>query len=48
MTIVYSQYYEQIGPFSDTKFIINMLEKVSSHFLPNISRAISYFILYVS
>lgn len=28
MTVVYSQYYEQIGPFSDTKFIVNMLEKV--------------------
>ncbi|XP_065200940.1 dnaJ homolog subfamily C member 13 isoform X2 [Planococcus citri] len=27
MTVVYSQYYEQIGPFSDTKYIVSMLEK---------------------
>lgn len=27
MAVVYAQYYEQIGPFSDTKYIILMLEK---------------------
>lgn len=28
MTIVYGRYYEDIGPFSDTKYIIGMLERV--------------------
>lgn len=28
MSIVYGRYYEDIGPFSDTKYIIQMLEKV--------------------
>ncbi|KAK0084129.1 hypothetical protein PV325_007587 [Microctonus aethiopoides] len=27
MTIVYGRYYEDIGPFSDTKYIIGMLER---------------------
>lgn len=29
MSIVYGRYYEDIGPFSDTKYIIGMLERVS-------------------
>lgn len=29
MKTVYSQYYETIGEFPDTKFIVTMLEKVS-------------------
>lgn len=28
MTIVYERYYEDIGPFSDTKYIVGMLERV--------------------
>lgn len=27
MTIVYGRYYEDIGPFSDTKYILGMLER---------------------
>lgn len=29
MSIVYGRYYEDIGPFSDTKYIVGMLERVS-------------------
>lgn len=29
MTIVYGRYYEDIGPFSDTKYIVGMLERCS-------------------
>lgn len=28
MSIVYGRYYEDIGPFSDTKYIIGILERV--------------------
>lgn len=28
MSIVYGRHYEDIGPFSDTKYIVNMLERV--------------------
>lgn len=28
MSIVYGRYYEDIGMFSDTKYIIGMLERV--------------------
>lgn len=30
MSIVYGRYYEDIGPFSDTKYIVGMLERVSN------------------
>lgn len=30
MTIVYGRYFEDIGPFSDTKYILGMLERVSN------------------
>lgn len=30
MAIVYGRFYEQIGFFSDTSHIINMLDKVSN------------------
>lgn len=29
MTVIYGQYYEEIGPFTDTKYILVKLEKVS-------------------
>jgi len=29
MTVIYGQYFEEIGPFSDTKYILVKLEKVS-------------------
>lgn len=32
MSIVYGRYYEDIGMFSDTKYIIGMLERVCSIF----------------
>lgn len=35
MSIVYGRYYEDIGMFSDTKYIIGMLERVCS-FMANI------------
>lgn len=28
MTIVYGRYYEEIGPFADTKYIVQMLDRV--------------------
>lgn len=28
MSIVYGRYYEDIGPFSDTKYVVGMLERV--------------------
>lgn len=28
MTIVYGRYYEDIGPFADTKYIVQMLDRV--------------------
>lgn len=30
MSIVYGRYFEDIGPFSDTKYIIGMLERVNN------------------
>lgn len=35
MSIVYGRYYEDIGPFSDTKYIVGMLERVIN---PNSTR----------
>lgn len=32
MSIVYGKYYEDIGPFSDTKYMIQMLDRVSISF----------------
>lgn len=29
MTVIYGQYFEEIGPFTDTKYILVKLEKVS-------------------
>lgn len=29
MSIVYGQHYKDIGPFSDTKYILGMLDRVS-------------------
>lgn len=29
MTVIYGQYFEEIGPFTDTKYILIKLEKVS-------------------
>lgn len=29
MTVIYGQYFEEIGPFTDTKYILLKLEKVS-------------------
>ena len=29
MTIVYGKYWEDVGPFHDTKYIVGMLERVS-------------------
>jgi len=28
MTVIYGQYFEEIGPFTDTKYILVKLEKV--------------------
>lgn len=28
MSIVYGRYYEDIGPFADTKYIVQMLDRV--------------------
>lgn len=36
MSIVYGRYFEDIGPFSDTKYIIGMLERVSAQFSFNL------------
>lgn len=36
MTVVYSQYYEQIGSFSDTKYIVSMLEKVNRRYFMSV------------
>lgn len=33
LTIVYGKCYEEIGPFTDTKYIVGMLDKVSSFIL---------------
>lgn len=33
MAIVYGRYYEDIGPFGDTKYIIGMLERVNIYTL---------------
>lgn len=33
MSIVYGRYYEDIGPFSDTKYIVGMLDRVSIQIL---------------
>lgn len=32
MAIVYGSYHEDIGPFSDTKHIVQMLDRVSIYF----------------
>lgn len=29
MTVIYGKYFEEIGPFSDTKYILVKLENVS-------------------
>lgn len=31
MTIVYGRYFEDIGPFADTKYIVQMLDRVSTY-----------------
>ena len=33
MTVVYGRHYMDIGPFHDTRYIVMMLDKVSSHIL---------------
>lgn len=32
LTIVYGKCYEEIGPFTDTKYIVGMLDRVSTTF----------------
>lgn len=35
MTVIYGQYFEEIGPFTDTKYILVKLEKVSQLLINN-------------
>lgn len=34
LAIVYGKCYEEIGPFTDTKYIVGMLDRVSAGKLP--------------
>lgn len=40
MTIVYGRYYEDIGPFADTKYIVQMLDRVTQHACPRAGRVL--------
>lgn len=35
MTVIYGQYFEEIGPFTDTKYILVKLDKVSQLLINN-------------
>jgi len=35
MTVIYGQYFEEIGPFTDTKYILVKLEKASQLLINN-------------
>lgn len=50
MSIVYGRYYEDIGPFSDTKYIVGMLERVNIELflLPAKRFSSSCFLLFVT
>lgn len=47
MSIVYGRYFEDIGPFSDTKYIVGMLERVSNTFSILTAKLIKYWIFIV-
>lgn len=49
LTIVYGKCYEEIGPFTDTKYIVGMLDRVSNATMIIASSVMAmgfYFILY--
>lgn len=42
MAIVYGRHHEDIGPFSDTKYIVSMLDRVSAPLLAIMKNSITY------
>lgn len=42
MAIVYGRHHEDIGPFSDTKFIVSMLDRVSAPLFAMLKNSMTY------
>jgi len=46
MTVIYGQYFEEIGPFTDTKYILVKLEKASQLLINNNYNLVNILFLY--